>query len=141
MGLYRAGVFFAALLSVPCIAWGSLVIASGAGALLPGAEDLSGVNVTEIQGSLTTDPTSVSLFEIDIQNAFDFSALMSGMPAFLSGYSIRSCFIRSLGCGSFHFNDDISGSDTLVPPAVYLRFGEPCPEATALGPCPRFARY
>jgi hypothetical protein len=75
MRLGRVGVIFSVLVSAHCVAWGATVAASGAGPLLSSAEDLSGVYVTEIRGSLTTDPTSVSLFKIDILNALDFSAL------------------------------------------------------------------
>jgi hypothetical protein len=132
MRFYRAGIFFAMLVFVPGVAWGSLVIASGAGALLPGAEDLSGVNVTEIQGSLTTDPTSVSLFEIDILNALDFSALTVDAGPF--GIPDTELFLFDSSGAGVYFNDDIGGGDTLscLPSADSAN---PCPVlAPGLGP-------
>jgi hypothetical protein len=125
--LYRAGIFFAALVSVPCMAWGSIIIASGAGPLLSSADNLSGVDVTEIQGSLTTDPTSVSLFEIDILNVFDFSALTVDAGPF--GIPDTELFLFDSSGAGVYFNDDISGGDTLS-----------ClPSSDSANPCPALA--
>jgi hypothetical protein len=111
----RAGVVslsFVALCFLLCgSAYGELVIASGAGPLLPGAEDLSGTPVTEIQGSLSSDPNDVSLFKIDIMNPIDFSAITVDAGPF--GIPDTELFLfDSTGLGVY-FNDDFSFSNTL----------------------------
>ncbi len=132
MRLGRTGMVLAAGVSLHCIAWGGTIIASGAGPLLASAEDLSGTYVTEIQGSLTTDPTSVSLFGIDIVNPVDFSAMTVDAGPF--GIPDTELFLfNSTGHGAY-FNDDISASDTLscLPSSDVAN---PCPApAGGLGP-------
>ncbi len=114
MRLGRVGVVSLLLVSlyflVCSVAYGGLIVASGAGPLLPGAEDLSGTTVTEIQGSLTY-PDGVSLFEINIVNPADFSAETVNAGPF--GIPDTELFLfDSTGLGVY-FNDDISGGNTL----------------------------
>jgi hypothetical protein len=136
MRLGRVGVvisLFASLYFLSCgSAYGELVIASGAGPLLPSAEDLSGVFVTEIRGSLSQDPNAVSLFEISIMNPVDFSAITVSAGPF--GIPDTELFLfDSTGLGEY-YNDDISFSDTLscLPSSDGAN---PCPTlASGLGP-------
>ena len=114
------------------VAYGDVVIASGAGPLLPSAEDLSGTTVTEIQGSRSSDPNDVSLFEIDILNPLDFSAITVDAGPF--GIPDTELFLfDSTGLGVY-FNDDIDFSNTLsCLPSSDL--SNPCPTpAAGLGP-------
>jgi hypothetical protein len=132
MRLGRAGVIFSVLVSAHCVAWGGTITASGAGPLLGSAEDLSGTYVTEIQGSLTTDPTSVSLFEIDILDPIDFSALTVDAGPF--GIPDTELFLFDSTGAGVYFNDDISDSNTLscLPSSDSAN---PCPTpAAGLGP-------
>jgi hypothetical protein len=135
MRLGRAGIvslLFVSLYLMVCgVAYGGLVIASGAGPLLSSAEDLSGLGVTEIQGSLTNQD-DVSLFEIDILNSIDFSAMTINAGPF--GIPDTELFLfDSTGLGVY-FNDDISGGDTLsCLPSSDL--ANPCSTpASGLGP-------
>jgi MYXO-CTERM domain-containing protein len=130
-----AGVFFV-LIPVSFLmcglAYGGTVTASGAGPLLPDAEDLSGTGVTEIQGSLSSDPTAVSLFEIDIMNPLDFSAFTVDAGPFEIPDTELFLF-DSTGQGVY-FNDDDSAGDTLscLPSADLTN---PCAtDADGLGP-------
>jgi hypothetical protein len=114
MRLRRAGVvslLLASLYFLGCsVAYGELIVANGAGPLLPSAEDLSGTPVTEIQGSLP-DLNDVSLFEITIMNPFDFSAITVNAGPF--GIPDTELFLfDSTGLGVY-FNDDIDGGNTL----------------------------
>jgi len=135
MRLSRAGVVSLSLVSLCFLlcgsAYGDLVTASGAGPLLPSAEDLSGIKVTEIQGSLTY-PDGVSLFEINIMNPSDFSA--TTVPAGPFGIPDTELFLFDSTGQGVYFNDDISGSATLsCLPSSDLT--NPCPTpAAGLGP-------
>jgi hypothetical protein len=132
MRLGRFGVIVSVLFSAHCVAWGGTVTASGAGPLLSSAEDLTGVDVTEIQGSLTTDPTSVSLFEIDILSSFDFSAMTVDAGPF--GIPDTELFLFDSTGAGVYFNDDLSDSNTLscLPSSDSAN---PCPTpAAGLGP-------
>jgi hypothetical protein len=132
MRLGRVGVIFSVLVSAQCLAWGTTVTASGAGPLLPSAEDLTGTYVTEIQGSLTTDPTSVSLFEINILSPLDFSAMTVDAGPF--GIPDTELFLFDSTGAGVYYNDDISDSDTLscLPSSDAAN---PCPTSAAgLGP-------
>ena len=116
MRLGRTGFVFSLfaplyLLVVSSAAYGGLIVASGAGPLLPSAEDLTGTDVTEITGSLSTDPNDVSLFEIDIINPVDFSAMTVDAGPFAIPDTELFLF-DSTGLGVY-FNDDISGANTL----------------------------
>jgi hypothetical protein len=86
------------------------VVASGAGSLPGTAEDLTGVNVTEIQGSIP-DQLGVNMFEIDITDFTNFSAITTGPGAF--GIPDTELFLfDSTGLGVMA-NDDIDGGNTL----------------------------
>jgi hypothetical protein len=137
MRLGRAGtvspLLFVPLCFLACgVAYGGTVTASGAGPLLTSAENLSGTPVTEIQGSLSEDLTDVSLFEIDVVDPSQFSAMTVSAGPF--GIPDTELFLfDSTGLGVY-FNDDISGSDTLsCLPSADL--ANPCPTpASGLGP-------
>jgi len=107
----------------PC--FGDLVIASGAGSTLTTAEDLTGDNVSEIQGALSqTDPNDASIFKIVITDATDFSAMTIDTDPFDIPDTVLSLFDSS-GVGVY-LNDDISPSDTFS-----------ClPSAGSSNPCP-----
>jgi len=112
---------------------GTLVIASGAGTLPATAEDLTGVEVGEIQGSLSgTDPNDVNVFEIDILNPLDFSAITINAGPF--GIPDTELFLFDSTGAGIYFNDDISGANTLscLPSSDA---SNPCPSpAGGLGP-------
>jgi hypothetical protein len=107
----RVGVIFSILVSVHCVASGSTITASGAGPLLPSSENLTGVDVTEIRGSLTSDLNSVSLFKIDILNPLDFSAFTVDVGAF--GIPDTELFLFDSTGEGVYYNDDLSAGDTL----------------------------
>jgi hypothetical protein len=89
------------------------VAASGAGALPGTAEDLTGVNVTEITGSIpdTTDPLlGVNMFAINITDYQDFSAITIGSPF---GITDTELFLFNSGGFGVMGNDDIDGGNTL----------------------------
>jgi hypothetical protein len=111
MRLSRVSVILTVLVAAHCAAWGATVTASGAGPLLSSAENLSGIFLTEIRGSLTTDLNSVSVFEIDILNASDFSALTVNAGPF--GIPDTELFLFDSTGAGVDFNDDLSGADTL----------------------------
>jgi hypothetical protein len=90
-----------------------VVTASGAGPLPGSAEDLTGVNVSEIDGSIPNDGDAldVNVFKINITNYVDFSAISVG-SAFDIPDTIMVLFDSS-GDGVYA-NDDNSGSNTLA---------------------------
>jgi hypothetical protein len=112
---------------------GPIIIASGAGPLPGSAEDLSGFQVGEIQGSLSgTDPNDVSVFALNILNAADFSAMT--INAGPHGIPDTELFLFNSAGSGVYFNDDISGSDTLSCLPSSDAFN-PCPSASGgLGP-------
>ncbi len=89
---------------------------------LPGtAQDLTGVYVTQIYGTLATE-TGVSMFRINILDQLAFAALTVPVGAFTIPDTELFLFDQN-GYG-IYANDDISGSDTLsCLPAV---IGNPC---------------
>lgn len=93
------------------------VVASGAGSLPGTAEDLTGMNVTEITGSIM-DQLGVEMFEIDITNAAGFSAITVGPGAF--GIPDTELFLFDSSGMGVYGNDDIDGGNTLscLPSAV-----------------------
>jgi hypothetical protein len=84
------------------------VTASGAGPLPSSAEDLTGVNVTEIVGTLDF-PLGVDMFKIDITDAADFSAVTTlvsfGVP------DTELFLFDSSGLGVYG-NDDATSTNT-----------------------------
>jgi hypothetical protein len=105
-----------------------VVTASGAGPLPSSAQDLTGVNVTEITGSLAF-PLGVDMFKINITNFTDFSAITTlvsfGVP------DTELALFDASGRGVY-FNDDLSGSSTLscLPSADS---SNPCPSTRPAG--------
>ena len=104
----------------PCSA--GLIVASGAGSTLAGAEDLTGLFPTEIVGTLSgTDPSAASMFKISNLQPGNFSALTLFTGAFGIPDTVLSLF-NSTGVG-IYLNDDISGTNTMS----CLGLGNPCP--------------
>ena len=85
------------------------VVASGAGSLPGTAQDLTGMNVTEITGSIM-DQLGVEMFEIDITNAAGFSAMTVGPGAF--GIPDTELFLFDSSGMGVYGNDDIDGGNT-----------------------------
>ena len=85
-----------------------IVTASGAGPLPSSAQDLTGLNVTQIVGNLDF-PDGVDMFKIDITDFADFSALTTSV-AF--GVPDTELFLFDAGGLGVLFNDDASGSNT-----------------------------
>jgi len=108
------------------------VVASGAGSLPGTAEDLTGVNVTEIQGSIPAlpDELGVNMFEIDITDFTDFSAITTGPGAF--GIPDTELFLFDASGMGVMANDDIDGGNTLscLPSAGP---GNPCESSLPAG--------
>ena len=102
----------------------------GAGALPGTAADLTGINVTEITGSIpdTTDPLlSVEMFKLNISDYLDFSAISNGLPF---GITDTELFLfDSTGAGVYG-NDDQGGSDPVAYTLACL------PSADGSNPCP-----
>ena len=98
------------------------VTASGAGPLPGSAEDLTGVNVTEILGTVPF-PIGVDMFKINVTDFADFSAMTIGPGAF--GIPDTELFLFDASGFGVLANDDISGSNTLscLPSADS---GNPC---------------
>src|SRR5271167_3137704 len=87
-----------------------VVPATGAGDLPSTAEDLTGLPVTEITGTIPVDSSSAAMFAINIADYADFSALTVG-GAF--GIPDTELFLfDSTGLGVLA-NDDIDGANTL----------------------------
>jgi hypothetical protein len=110
----------------------SIVIASGAGQLPGSAEDLTGTQVSEIQGSLGDGFANASMFALDILEPIDFSAITVSAGPF--GIPDTELFLFDSSGNGIYFNDDISGSDTLscLPSADIFN---PCPAGSGgLGP-------
>src|SRR5664280_3330841 len=107
----------------PCSA--GLIVASGAGSTLAGAEDLTGLFPTEIVGTLSgTDPSAASMFKISNLQPGNFSALTLFTGAFGIPDTVLSLF-DSTGVGVY-LNDDISDSNTMsCLPSASL--SNPCP--------------
>jgi len=104
----------------PCSA--GLIVASGAGSTLAGAEDLTGLFPTEIVGTLSgTDASAASMFRISNLQPGNFSALTLFTGAFGIPDTVLSLF-NSTGVG-IYLNDDISGTNTMS----CLGLGNPCP--------------
>ena len=93
------------------------VVASGAGSLPGTAQDLTGMNVTEITGSIM-DQLGVEMFEIDITNAAGFSAMTVNPGAF--GIPDTELFLFDSSGMGVYGNDDIDGGNTFscLPSAV-----------------------
>jgi hypothetical protein len=108
------------------------VTASGAGSLPSTAEDLTGINVSEIVGTIP-DQLGVDMFKINITDFADFSAITVGPGAF-GIPDTELLLFNATGAGVFA-NDDISGSNTLscLPSAGA---GNPCstPLPAGVGP-------
>jgi hypothetical protein len=86
------------------------VTASGAGSLPSTAEDLTGINVTQVFGKIP-DQSGVDMFEINITDFTDFSAMTVGPGAF--GIPDTELFLFNASGLGVVANDDISGSNTL----------------------------
>jgi len=97
------------ILSCAPAAWANTVIASGAGSLPSSAQDLTGINVTQILGNLDF-PLGVDMFKIDITDATDFSAITTAVSF---GVPDTELFLFDAGGIGVYANDDISGSNTL----------------------------
>jgi hypothetical protein len=116
-------------MAAPCSA--GIITASGAGSTIAGAEDLTGLYPTEIQGTLSGGANDVSIFEILVLDAWNFSALTVDTGAFGIQDTVLSLF-DSAGMG-LYLNDDISGANTFsCLPSQGL--SNPCP--TSRGPLP-----
>lgn len=91
------------------------VTASGAGTLPGTAEDLTGMNVTQILGSLPdplgTDPLGVNMFKITITDFTDFSAETVNAGSF--GIPDTILFLFDASGMAVEANDDIDGGNTL----------------------------
>jgi hypothetical protein len=97
------------IFSCAAAAQADIVTASGAGPLPGSAQDLTGLNVTQIVGDLDF-PDGVDMFKIDITDFADFSALTTGV-AF--GVPDTELFLFDAGGLGVYANDDASGSNTL----------------------------
>jgi hypothetical protein len=86
-----------------------IVTASGAGPLPSSAQDLTGLNVTQIVGDLDF-PLGVDMFKIDITDFADFSAITTGVSF---GVPDTELFLFDAGGLGVYANDDASGSNTL----------------------------
>jgi PEP-CTERM motif len=106
--------------------------ANNAGPLPSSAQDLTGLNVTEITGTVDF-PLGVDMFKIDITDFTDFSAMTVGPPAF--GIPDTALFLFDASGMGVLANDDISGANTLscLPSAGS---GNPCPTALPAGTGP-----
>jgi hypothetical protein len=108
-------VFPLALMMAPA-AYAGLITANDPGALPGTAQDLTGLEPTEIIGSLpgTIDPLNpfpnVNMFAIDIVDFASFSAITVGSPF---GITDTNLFLFDSTGRGVEANDDISGSDTL----------------------------
>jgi hypothetical protein len=113
--------------------YGDLVMANNPGALPGTAQDLTGVNVTEITGTIpdTLDPLlGVNMFAIDVTDSQDFSAITIGSPF---GITDTELFLfNSLGFGVMG-NDDIDGGNTLSCLPSANSIFNPCPSAPPSG--------
>ena len=134
--MHRKLVGIGALVVGACLmapAFGAVIVASNAGSTPATAEDLTGLYPTEIVGSLDgMNQNDVNMFELDIMQAFDFSAITVNAGPFGIPDTVLSLF-DSNGVGVY-LNDDISPSNTLscLPSSDA---GNPCPtSAMGLGP-------
>jgi hypothetical protein len=112
----------AAVLSIGMCA-ADTVIGTGAGAVPGSAKDFSGDNsLTGIVGAIS-DPYGVNLFEINITNYLDFSAVTLPIGAF--GIPDTELFLFYASGHGLYGNDDISGGNTFscLPSATS---GNPC---------------
>ena len=98
-----------------------VVTASGAGDLPGTAEDLTGMNVTEIVGAIP-DIAGVDMFKISITDYLDFSAMTVGPGAF--GIPDTELFLFDASGFGVMGNDDIDGGNTLS-----------CLPAAGVNPC------
>jgi hypothetical protein len=128
---------FLSLVVLIALSWASFaradaVTASGAGSLPSSAEDLTGINVSEIIGTIP-DQLGVNMFKINITDFADFSAITIG-PGPFGIPDTELLLFNVTGAGVFA-NDDISGSNTLscLPSAGA---GNPCstPLPSGVGP-------
>jgi hypothetical protein len=101
-----------ALLVLSCAApaLADTVTASGAGALPGTAEDLTGVNATQILGTIA-DPVGVDMFKINITDFIDFSAMTIGPGAF--GIPDTELFLFDASGVGVYANDDTDGGNAL----------------------------
>jgi hypothetical protein len=101
-----------ALLVLSCAApaLADTVTASGAGALPSTAQDLTGVNVTQILGNLDF-PFGVDMFKINITDFADFSAMTIGPGAF--GVPDTELFLFDASGLGVYANGDADGANTL----------------------------
>jgi hypothetical protein len=125
-----APFLLATALAVPGFA--TLVAASGAGPLPASAQDLTGIGVTEIVGTLS-DPLAVDMFAINILYPTGFSAYTVGSNPFSIPDPELFLFDAS-GLGVL-MNDDVTFSDTQAC-LPSLASTNPCPNLrdVALGP-------
>ena len=113
----------------------SLITASGAGALIGTAQDLTGTMPTEIVGTLpnVTDALlDVNLFKLNIENFLNFS--VRSLPV-LHGVSDTELFLfDSTGHGVFA-NDDMGGGDptTFSLACLPSALNNPCSSALPSG--------
>ena len=109
------------------------IVENGAGSLPATAQDLTGLFPTEILGTLDgTNSNDVNVFEIDILNPVDFSAITVDAGPH-SVHDTELFLFDSAGFGVY-FNDDIDFINTLscLPSSDA---GNPCPNpAGGLGP-------
>jgi len=110
--LFLSAVIAIALMSAASVQ-ADTVVASGAGSLPGTAEDLTGMNVTEIQGSIPgmPDELGVDMFKIDITDFANFSAITTGPGAF--GIPDTVLFLFDASGFGVMANDDIDGGNTL----------------------------
>lgn len=108
--------------------FGAVIIANNAGSTPATAEDLTGLYPTEIVGQLDgMNQNDVNMFELDIMQAFDFSAITVDAGPYGIPDTVLSLF-DSNGVGVY-LNDDITPSNTLS-----------ClPSSDAENPCPTSA--
>lgn len=129
---FMASVFLACVAVTPVRA--DLITASGAGALIGTAQDLTGTTPTEIVGTLpnVTDALlDVNLFKFNIEDFLDFSAI--SLPV-LHGVSDTELFLFDSTGHGIYANDDMGGGDptTFSLACLPSALNNPCP--TALPP-------
>jgi hypothetical protein len=108
---------------------GITIVASGAGALPGTAQDLTGLDPTEITGSIpdTIDPIlGVNMFKIDIVDPLDFSAITMKSSF---GITDTELFLFDSNANGVYMNDDLGGGD----PTTYTL--SCLPSADGSNPC------
>lgn len=110
----------------------SLVTASGAGPLPASAQDLTGIGVTEIVGTLS-DPLAVDMFALHIWSPTGFSAYTVASSPF--SIPDPELFLFDAAGNGVMMNDDVTFSDTQAC-LPSLDSTNPCPNPrdSTLGP-------